>query len=173
MPAFSLTEDDLTAIIAFIHDQQAEAATATGGRRAVDVSDLQTGSADAGRRYFEAACTKCHSPGDDLAGLATRVQGLQLLQRMLYPGAGRAPGTGPKRPTVTVTPRGGAAITGTLAYRDEFTIALTDAGGWHRSWPTSQVTFTVDDPLQAHVEQLGKYTDADMHDVLAYLQTLK
>ena len=30
-----------------------------------------------------------------------------------------------------------------------------------------------DHGLQAHVEQLGKYTDADMHDVLAYLQTLK
>jgi cytochrome c oxidase cbb3-type subunit 3 len=60
-----------------------------------------------------------------------------------------------------------------LAYRDEFTIALTDASGWHRSWPTNQVRFTVDDPLQAHVEQLGKYTDADMHDVLAYLQSLR
>jgi cytochrome c oxidase cbb3-type subunit 3 len=35
------------------------------------------------------------------------------------------------------------------------------------------VKFIVDDPLQAHVEQLGKYTDADMHNVLAYLQTLR
>ena len=173
MPAFSLADSDLAAIVAFIHDRQAQAASATGGRRAVDVADLQTGSAEAGRRYFDAACTTCHSAGGDLAGLATRVQGLQLLQRMLNPGAGRAPGTGPKRPTVTVTPRGGTAITGTLAYRDEFTIALTDADGWHRSWPTNQVTFTVDDPLQAHIAQLGKYTDRDMHDVLAYLQTLK
>ena len=65
-------------------------------------------------------------------------------------------------------------VTGTLAYRDEFTIALTDASGWlpRRGRPT-QVKFTVDDPLQAHVEQLGKYTDADMHNVLAYLQTLR
>ena len=67
----------------------------------------------------------------------------------------------------------GQVVTGRLAYRDEFTIALTDASGWYRSWPTKQVRFTVDDPLQAHVEQLGKYTDADMHDVLAYLQTLR
>ncbi len=56
---------------------------------------------------------------------------------------------------------------------DEFTIALTDASGWYRAWPASQVKFSVDDPLQAHVEQLGKYTDDDMHDVLAYLQTLR
>jgi cytochrome c oxidase cbb3-type subunit III len=64
-------------------------------------------------------------------------------------------------------------VAGTLAYRDEFTITITDANGWRRSWPTSQVTFTVDDRLQAHAEQLGKYTDGDMHDVLAFLQTLK
>ncbi len=36
-----------------------------------------------------------------------------------------------------------------------------------------KVTFVVNDPLQAHVDQLGKYTDGDMHDVLAYLQTLR
>jgi len=64
-------------------------------------------------------------------------------------------------------------MTGKLAYRDEFTIALVDDSGWQRSWPTSQVTITVTDPLQAHVEQLSKYSDSDMHDVLAYLQTLR
>ena len=62
---------------------------------------------------------------------------------------------------------------GALAYRDEFTIALTDASGAYRAFPAHQVTFTVDDPLQAHAEQLGKYTDDDMHNVLAYLQTLR
>jgi cytochrome c oxidase cbb3-type subunit 3 len=74
---------------------------------------------------------------------------------------------------VTVTTKAGQEVTGRLAYRDEFTIALTDASGWYRSWPSSQVKFTVDDPLQAHVDQLAKYTDADMHNVLAYLQTLR
>ena len=50
---------------------------------------------------------------------------------------------------------------------------VTDASGAYRAFPTHQVKFTVDDPLQAHVEQLGKYTDDDMHNVLAYLQTLR
>ncbi len=45
--------------------------------------------------------------------------------------------------------------------------------GWYRSWPTSQVTFRVNNPLDAHSDQLAKYTDADMHNVLAYLQTLR
>jgi cytochrome c oxidase cbb3-type subunit 3 len=174
MPAFQLSDGDLDAIVAFVHAQQALAASASGGRRAVTADDLQTGNAAAGQRYFEAACTRCHAATGDLRGIASRVQGLPLLQRMLYPGAGRTPGTPPlKPPTVTVTPKVGPVVTGTLTFRDEFTIALTDSAGWHRSWPTSQVTFTIDNPLQAHVDQLSKYTDKDMHDVLAYLQTLK
>jgi cytochrome c oxidase cbb3-type subunit 3 len=176
MPAFSLPDEDVTAIVAFIHDQHAQAATATGGRRAVDAADLQTGNAESGRRYFDANCVRCHAAGstDDLKGIATRLQGLPLLQRMLYPGAARSPGTPPLRPArVTVTPRGGQPITGSLSYRDEFTIALTDAAGWYRSWPASQVAISVDNPLQAHIDQLATYTDGDMHDVLAYIQTLR
>jgi cytochrome c oxidase cbb3-type subunit 3 len=174
MPAFALSDTDLAAIVAFIHDQKRTADLATGGRRSVDPSDLQTGDAAAGKRYFDAACTRCHSPTGDLARVATRYQGLTLLQRMLYPsqaGRGGDPSRVPQTVTVTLGP--GQVVTGKLAYRDEFTIALTDASGWYRSWPTSQVKFSVDDPLQAHVEQLGKYTDDDMHNVLAYLQTLR
>ena len=174
MPAFTLPDADLTAIVAFIHEQRAEAAAATGGRRAVDLADLQTGNADAGKRYFEAACARCHSAAGDLKGVATRYEGLPLLQRMLYPGSGgRGAGPAPTPPTVRVSLRDGRVVAGTLAYRDEFTISITDGDGWQRSWPANQVTYTVDDRLQAHVEQLGKYTDADMHDVLAYLQTLR
>ena len=174
MPAFTLSDADVTVIVAFIHDQRDQAALATGGRRAVDLADLQTGNADAGRRYFDTACARCHSATGDLKGVATRYVGLPLLQRMLYPGSGgRGAGPAPKPPAVRVTQRDGQVVTGALAYRDEFTISITDANCWRRSWPTADVTFTVDDRLQAHVEQLGKYTDGDMHDVLAYLQTLK
>jgi cytochrome c oxidase cbb3-type subunit 3 len=172
MPAFTLSDADLAGVVAFIHDQKAQADAATGGRRAVDLADLQTGDAAAGKKYFDSACAKCHSASGDLSGIATRLQGLPLLQRMLNPASGR--GVGPRVvPTVTVTTSSGQTVTGKLAYRDEFTIALTDASGWYRSWPASQVKFSVDDPLQAHVDQLSKYTDADMHNVLAYLQTLK
>jgi cytochrome c oxidase cbb3-type subunit 3 len=168
MPAFRLTEADLAAMIAFIHDQKAKAESLVGARRSVDVSDLQTGNADAGQRYFNGAgrCASCHSPTGDLAGLANRLKGLELLRRMLYPSNG-------KGATVTATLPSGETVGGALAYRDEFTIALTDSSGWYRSWPAGQVKFSVNNPLDAHVEQLGKYTDDDMHDVLAYLQTLR
>ena len=173
MPAFALSDGDLAAIVAFIHGQKSQAETAVGGRRGVEPSDLQTGDAAEGKRYFNGACARCHSPTGDLAGVATRHQGLVLLQRMLYPGAGRG-GDPPRVPqSVTVTLPSGQVVTGKMAYRDEFTIALTDASGWYRAWPASQVKFSIDDPLQAHADQLGKYTDDDMHDVLAYLQTLR
>lgn len=172
MPAFMLPDADLNAIVAFIHDQRAQAATAEGGRRAVAPADLATGNAEAGRRYFDATCAGCHSAAGDLKGVGSRMQGLQLLQRLLYPGAGGR-GGGAAPPRVTVTLRSGETVTGALAYRDEFTIALTDANGWRRSWPTSQVAFNVDDRLKAHADQLAKYTDKDMHDVLAYLQSLR
>jgi cytochrome c oxidase cbb3-type subunit III len=174
MPAFTLPDADLTAIVAFIHDQKTQADGATGGRRAVDIADLQSGDATAGKQYFDGACARCHSPSGDLAGVATRFQGLPLLQRMLNPTSGGRGSPSPRGvPTVRVATRTGETVTGKLAYRDEFTIAITDDAGWYRSWPTRQVQISVDDPLQAHVDQLGKYTDRDMHDVLAYLQTLR
>jgi cytochrome c oxidase cbb3-type subunit 3 len=172
MPAFDVSDADLGAIVAFIHDQKSKAETVGGGRRSVDVEDLQTGNAEAGRQYFNGAgnCTKCHSATGDLAGIANRFQGLPLLQRMLYPTSGR-PAPAPAK--VTVTLPSGETLAGSLVSRDEFSITITDAAGMRRTWPTNEVKFTIDDRLSAHFDQLGKYTDADMHNVFAYLQTLR
>ena len=177
MPPFTMPDADVAAIVAFIHDAKTKSESLEGNRRTVEVADLQTGNADAGKQYFNGAggCATCHSPTGDFAGLATRLQGLQLMQRMLYParrGGGRsgAPSSGPK---VVVRLPDGKTINGRLIFRDEFTIGLLDDGGWRRSFSTAQVKYTVDDPLEAHAAQLAKYTDEDIHNVLAYLQTLK
>jgi hypothetical protein len=37
----------------------------------------------------------------------------------------------------------------------------------------SKVTVTIVNPLDAHIAQLAKYNNDDLHNVLAYLQTLK
>ena len=174
-PLPTLSDNDVAAIVAFIHDTKDKADTLEGNRRTVDVADLQTGNAQAGQQYFNGpgGCAKCHSATGDLAGLAARIQGLQLFQRMLYPaGRGRG-GASPATPVATIKLPSGQTVTGKVAYRDEFLIAITDTAGFYRSWPTSQVNVTIDDPLAAHVAQLGKYTNDDMHNVLAYLQTLK
>jgi len=173
MPAFTLPDTDMNAIVAFIHDQRAQAASAEGNRRSVSPADVATGDSDAGQRYFAANCASCHSPAEDLKGIGARMQGLQLMQRMLYPRGGGRGGSRTPPPPVTVTLRTGEKVTGAFSYRDEFTISLTDADGWRRTWPTDQVTIDYEDRLQAHADQLARYTDKDMHDVLAYLQSLR
>ena len=174
MPAFTLPDDEVAAIVAFIHDAKTKADSLEGNRRSVEPSDLQTGNAQAGQQYFNGAggCAKCHSPTGDLAGLANRLQGLQLFQRMLYPG-GRGRSGSAAVPVATIRLASGQTVTGKVAYRDEFTIAITDAAGYYRSWPMNKVSVTIDNPLEAHIAQLGKYTNDDLHNVLAYLQTLK
>jgi cytochrome c oxidase cbb3-type subunit 3 len=183
MPAFQQTDEQLAGLVAYIHDQKAKAKE--GRRRTVDAADLQTGNVEAGMRYFNGpgGCAKCHSPSGDFAGIAGKLQGLDLLRRMLYRGEklatesgeeeGNKAGAPPVNPTATVTLPSGQSVTGKLAYRDEFTIALVDDGGWYRSWPASQVKYTVKNPLEGHIELLGKFTDENIHDVLAYLQTLR
>jgi cytochrome c oxidase cbb3-type subunit 3 len=172
MPAFDLSAADVAAIVAFVHDQKSKSEALGGGRRAVDDADLASGDAAAGRRYFEGAggCSGCHSPAGDLAGIAARYQGLLLLQRMLYPTAGRP---APARPKIAVTLASGETVAGALASQDEFTIVVLDPAGARQTYEKAAVRFKIDDPVSAHFDQLGKYTDHDMHDVFAYLDTLK
>jgi cytochrome c oxidase cbb3-type subunit 3 len=167
MPAFERSDDQIMDLVAFIHTQQNNVHAAGGGRKGVDVADLQTGNVEAGKQYFEGAggCSSCHSPTGDLAGIATRYKGLELEQHMLYPERAKS--------KVTITPKSGEAIIGTLAYKDEFTIALRDSSDTYRSFRIRDVKFKVDSPADAHAELFPKYTDANIHDLMAYLQTLR
>jgi cytochrome c oxidase cbb3-type subunit 3 len=72
-----------------------------------------------------------------------------------------------------VTTTSGETFTGTLSFKDEFHIAMTDSGGWNRSWPIPVVEYKIDSPSDAHIEQFEKYTDDDIHNLMAYLQTLR
>ena len=167
MPSFQLSEQQIASLVAFIHTQQDTALTRKGGRKGVDVSDLQSGNAEAGKRYFEGTggCGACHSPTGDLAGIASRHKGLELEQQMLFPKHAK--------PKVAITLASGQTITGTLEYLDEFTIGLIDPTGSYRSWRTGDVQYKVDAAVNAHAELLSKYTDANIHDLMAYLQTLR
>jgi cytochrome c oxidase cbb3-type subunit 3 len=171
MPSFDLTAAELGAVVAFIHAQKTKFETLGGGRRAVDAADLATGKADAGRRYFnrKGGCSGCHSATGDLARVASRYQGLQLLQRMLYPSGPPVPAP----PKVSFTLPEGQTVIAPLAGQDEFTITVLDPAGARQTFSRSAVKFKIDDPMSAHFDQLGKYTDKDMHDVFAYLDTLK
>jgi cytochrome c oxidase cbb3-type subunit III len=179
MPGFPLSDRDLKAVVEYIHARKVAVDKNPGRRRRVTIADLSTGTVEAGRAYFNGpgGCAACHSATGDLAGVGARYRGLGLLMRFLYPNTGNAtqlPGEKPRSNPVTVkvTLPSGETVSGPLVFRDDFTIALRDADGWFRSWPQSSVKVAIDDPLQAHAVQLGKYTDDDVHNLFAYLQTL-
>jgi hypothetical protein len=103
-----------------------------------------------------------------------------LQQRFLFPGGGGRGGRGGRGApaanpvTVTVTPATGAPITGVLLQLDDFNVALRDSAGEYRSFKrTSALKVVKNDPVQAHHDLLDKYTDKNMHDIVAYLETLK
>ncbi len=167
MPPFDRSDQQIASLMAFIHTQQYLALTRIGGRKGVDASDLQTGNVAAGKQYFNGVggCSTCHSPTGDLAGLASRYRGLELEEQMLYPMHAKS--------KITVTLASGQTIAGTLAYRDEFTVGLIDSTGAYRSWRASDVQYKIDAPANAHIEMFNKYTDDDIHNLMAYLQTLR
>jgi len=171
MPSFKLSDSDLTAIVAYIHQQMDEASTLGGGRRSVEPEDLATGNAAAGRACCDGArgCSRCHSATGDLKGIAARYQGLNLFQRMLYPSGRPAPAP----PKAIFTLASGQTIVAPVTAEDEFTVTVMDPLGNPQTYQRNAVKVKIENPIVAHFEQLGKYTDASIHNVLAYLDTLK
>lgn len=167
MPPFNLSDQEIAALAAFIHDRKDYVEAHPGGRKGVAVSDLQTGNVEAGKKFFNGAggCASCHSPTGDLAGVASRFVGLKLEERLLYPEGAPA--------KLTVTLPSGQTISGKLMYRDEFTVGLQDEKGWYRSFSAQSVKYKVDDPAAIHIDLLAKYTDHDIHNLMAYIQTLR
>ena len=134
--------------------------------------NVLTGNANAGREYFNGAgkCSMCHSATGDLAGIGRRYDPITLQQRTLFPRGV----TGGKPTEVTVTPAGGRPVAGTLERIDDFNVSLRDAAGEFHAWRrTPQLKVELRDPYAAHIELLDRYTDADIHNIVAYLETLK
>jgi cytochrome c oxidase cbb3-type subunit 3 len=167
MPALPLPDDAIQDIVAFLHARVAEAMHSSRVGADYPVERLLTGNAAAGRAYFNGAgkCSSCHSPAGDLAGIAQKYPPLRLEERFLAPRGAAA--------TLIVTTPSGERVSGKMVHLDEFSVALRDSSGWYHSWPRDKVKVTVHDPLQAHRELLARYTDADIHNLFAYLETLR
>ena len=175
--AASLTDAQVTDISHFIWDR---INNTLRGSPDFDVKNVLTGDPAAGQVYFNGpgGCAACHSPTGDLAGYGKRYAPVDIQQRFVFPaaGGGRGGGRGRARPqvTVTVTVPNGAPITGTLVSIDDFHVALREKDGAYRSWSrTADMTIVKNDPFASHVELLDRLTDKAMHDVVAYLETLK
>jgi cytochrome c oxidase cbb3-type subunit III len=170
MPAFHLPTEQIQDIAAFLRSRQQAAID----RNAYAILNVVTGDAQKGREYFngEGHCSMCHSPTGDLAGVGKKYDAVTLQSRFLYPRA--RPGDSQAKPEVTVQPPSGKSFSGTLEYLDDFDVALRDSAGEYHSFSRdAHLKVEVRDRLAAHAELLKKYSDADMHNILAYLVTLK
>ncbi len=178
MPAFHITPEQVKDVAAFLRARQQAAID----RRAYAILDIVTGDAAKGEKYFSSHCASCHSPTGDLAGLAGKYDAVALQSRFLYPqsrfggrrAGSRRGGANTTTPQVTVTTPSGQQLAGSLEYLDDFDVGLRDAGGEYHSFErTPALKMEIRDPLARHEELLKQYTDADMHNILAYLETLK
>ncbi len=177
MPSFSLEQDHISDLAAFLHSKTHSAAN----RFTYVISGLLTGNAKAGEAYFNGAgkCNTCHSPARDLAHIASKYDPAELQSRFLSPPSPDDSAPLEERANsaasvkITVKLPSGESVSGTLLQLDGFDVALVDSSGWYRSYPRANVKVEIRDPLEAHHELLPKYTDAAMHNMLAYLETLK
>ena len=178
MPAIKMTAADVKATATYIHS----AVGASKGQGAppdvgVPVTNILVGDAAAGQKDFAEKCTSCHSVTGDLQGIATRYPDPKALQNRWVSGGGTGRGGNPERRTVTVsvTEPSGEKAEGRLILIDDFIVTLADSDGSLRTFRRDGNTPTVEvkDPMQTHRDLLSVYTDKNMHDVTAYLVTLK
>lgn|SRR6516225_8064255 len=179
MPRFALSREQVADVAAFIHTFRAGGYDESRQRP----PNIVMGDAAAGARFFQGHCASCHSVTGDLRGLHARIEDPQALQQTwLMPGSGAGRGepppvtAPPARAVVTLA--SGETVQGVLEHLDDFVVSLTTDDGQHRSFrlfPGSNASPSVQvkDPLQPHKDLLRMYTDADIHDVTAFLVTLK
>jgi cytochrome c oxidase cbb3-type subunit III len=179
MPSLGLSAADITDIAAWLHSQP------LSDRGTPSTLDILVGDAKQGAAYFNGAghCTQCHSATGDLAGIGSRYEP-KTIQNLIVSGGGtgfgrRSAGSAPPRKvparTVTVTFPSGRIARGELDHISAFMVALRDSDGTYRSFARhgSIPKVVVTDPLQWHIARLPQWRDADIHDLTAYLVTVK
>jgi cytochrome c oxidase cbb3-type subunit 3 len=177
MPKFDLSLEEIASIAAFIHSMP------VGGRaETTGVVDPLVGEAKAGEAYFNGPgkCASCHSVSGDLTGIGAKYTDVRALQgAMLSGGAAVTQGyaglPASARKTVTVTMQSGETVKGQLDQIDDFIVALTDSDGNYHSYVRhgDSPKVTISNPLQPHFDMLRNFKDEDIHNLTAYLVTLK
>jgi len=168
MPAYAtMTDTQLRDIAEFLHVQVEEVAN----RGAYKVPNILVGDAARGRVFVAAHCMQCH-PAKVFAHIASRFRSPEQLQRGWVWPAYESDNS--LAATVTVkTPREGT-VTGRVTQVSDFRITVVDgAGKAHTIERGPGVKVERNDPLAAHRKMIQTLANSDMHDVTAYLETLK
>ncbi len=176
MPKIGLSIEDSNTVAAYVRSVIATIGGQGKPPEAKEPLSILAGNASAGEAYFNLKCQNCHSPQGDLRGIATRVSDPKALQNLWVAGHPARPrGSEASIATVTVTQASGTAVEGQLVHIDDFLVTLKLPDGTTRSFRRNgdQPRVVVKDPLQAHKDLLPVYTDKNIHDVTAYLVTLK
>jgi cytochrome c oxidase cbb3-type subunit 3 len=191
MPALPLPRTDIEAIAEYIHSVVATAQPQGSPPPGAKVElNLLVGNVKAGKKYFDTACSGCHSANrqsasgqsadGNLAGIATRVPGIEQLQNSWVSGrrAGAPGPTPPRAAQVTVKFADGSAVSGALQRMDDFMVSLVTTEGQYHSYTRRSATpritaVDVNDPMAGHRNLFARLSDDDMHNVTAYLATLK
>ncbi len=175
MPRIPLSPEDAKAVAAYVRS-----VVATIGRAGAPPTEQQpvnivVGNASAGAAYFARTCAGCHSPDGDLRGIGSRVTSPKALQNLWVMGGAKGQRDDKAEAMVTVTLPSGESLQGQLVRIDDFVVTLKLSDGEFRTLTRKGdlPKITIDDPLKAHKDLLPKYTDKDIHDVTAYLVTLK
>jgi cytochrome c oxidase cbb3-type subunit 3 len=175
MPRFAFTPQQIGDIANFLHQSILNVAD----RDSYKTLNIVTGDAKAGEAYFGRHCASCHSAAGDLKGIATKyAEPVTLQGKFLQPPYTWTEGT-PPHPvmaiSVTVTLPSGQSFTGTAVNYDDFNVSLREADGTYHSFLRTGTSPRVEihNRLQAHLDLLLQYTDADIHNLTAYLVTLK
>lgn len=170
MPPFpQLSSAEIHSISQFLKMQVELAANrGTYSKTYGDLRNKVTGDARQGEIFFKANCTRCHSATGDLAKIGAKFQqASQLQQRFLW----RADQGHPVE--ATITEQAGQKVTGVISREDDFYISLVDPSGQTHVLPKASIKIEVEDKLDGHRALLAKYSNADIHNMTAYLVTLK
>jgi len=154
----------------------------------IHVDDVaKAGDPKAGEAYFNGAggCAKCHQPEGNLKGIGAKYDIVTLQDRIANPraggrGGGFGRGGGPAAPdpnaiTATVTLANGQTFKGIAIVNSDFDVTLRLPDGSTQTWARNNGIPKVEltDPMAQHLVILTKLTDADLHNLTAYLATLK
>jgi cytochrome c oxidase cbb3-type subunit III len=175
----SLSQTEIADLSHFIHERVYDTLR---GSPIFQPQQIVTGNAKAGEAWFNGAgkCSTCHSATGDLKGIGGRYDPATLQGRFLFPrgggrgGRGGGGGSGGKQLTLTITPSNGPAVTGVPVVFDDFDVSVRDEKGEVHAFTRSpQLKVVRNDPFAMHDQLLDVYSDKNMHDMLAYLVTLK
>ena len=173
----TLTQEQIVDLSHFLHQQVGDTLR-TGPYN--NVLNILVGDPKEGKAFFYGAggCSHCHSPTGDLAHIASKYDPPNLQLKVVFPQDRAVARNGPATPrkplTVTVTTASGESVTGVPTELDDFNVSLFDSAGQYHSFARGPgVKVEEHDPYAAHVALLDQYTDKQMHDVVAYLETLQ